>query len=194
MRAAVAIVCVLGSATASADTPYPEPLAPPSAVMPVQRPAAYLLDPDAGPKRPGTALMLSAIGAIAPPLIASAIYDDNNGHETELLWILGTSALLGPSLGHWYAGKVVTPGLGVRAVGFAVGAAAFGSDDLDTAVGLLMISASCILGGAIYDVTMAGRSARDYNFAYATRLMPVVAPTIGPGGTTGAQLGLAGTF
>lgn len=66
-------------------------------------------------------------------VIASAIYDDNNGHETELLWILETSALLGPSLGHWYAGKVVTPGLGVRAVGFAVGAAAFGSDDLDTA-------------------------------------------------------------
>lgn len=31
-----------------------------------------------------------------------------------------------------------------------------------------MISASCILGGAIYDVTTAGRSARDYNFACAT--------------------------
>lgn len=194
MHAAVAIALLLGSATASADTPYPAPLAPPSTVMPVQQPAAYLLDPEDGPKSPELAILLSVAGTVAPPLLASAMYGDTNEHETELLWILGTSALLGPSLGHWYAGKVITPGLGVRAVGFALGAAAFGADDLDSAVGLLMLSASCILGGAIYDVSTAGRSARHYNFAYATRLMPVVAPTMGPSGTTGAQLGVAGTF
>ena len=201
MNRAVLILSFFITSTAFADEPaYPPPLLPPSSVepavptyVPVPMQALPLFDPENGPKNSGTAIALSLAGTVAPSLIASVAYGDHD-HDEEMLWILGTSALFGPSLGQWYAGKVITPGLGVRALGFALGAAAFGADDLDTAVGLLLISSTCILGGAIHDVATAPRSVREYNFAYATRMTPMIAPSVGADGRTQLKLGLAGSW
>ncbi len=215
IRGFVLSAVLLSAASASADANYPAPLpppnapllvpepplAPPSFVQPVMVPMPMPMpmpDPEQGPKSPGTAVMLSLAATIAPPLIAASIYGDEhyvgNDHDEEMLWIFAGSALIGPSIGHWYAGKVMTPGLGVRALGFALGAAAFGTDDLGEGLGLLMLGSTAILGGAIYDIATAGRSAREYNFEHATRTIPMVVPTVGPDGHAQLRVGLTGNF
>lgn len=214
-RSPFVLSALLVSGVASADTYYPEgappqsplpppppepPLAPPSFVQPVMVPMPMPMpDPEQGPKSPGTATLLSLAATVAPSLVAVSVFPDrdrvgNDDHEEAMLWVLAGSALLGPSVGHWYSGKVVTPGLGVRALGFALGAAAFGSNDFDEALGLLALGSTAILGGAIYDIATAGRSAREFNFEHATHTIPMVVPTVGPDGRAQVRVGLTGSF
>jgi hypothetical protein len=201
----IAALTVAG--TASADyypapltPPKPPPFAPPSSVTPVQQPAFTVVDPEHGPRSPGLAITLSLVATVAPPIAAVAAFNDSErdgvaeDREEAALWILGGSLLFGPSVGHWYAGKVLTPGLGVRALGFAIGAAAFGGNDVDDAISLMLLGTATVLGGAIYDVATAGRSAREYNFEHATRVMPMVAPAIAPDGSAQLRVGVSGAF
>lgn len=208
----VVLLAILGSAaTASADDYYPEPLPPqaPPAPVPVYvptstapamtapQPVVYAApDPDEGPKSPGTAGMLSFFATVGPPLAAAAAFgnDDGNDREDTMITVMLGSVLVGPSIGHLYAGKLVTPGLGVRALGFALGLAAAGTDDLDDAIGLLLLGSGCVIGGAVYDIATAGRSAREYNFQQAKRMMPTFAPVTTNGQPAGVQVGLAGAF
>ena len=100
--------------------------------------------------------------------------------------------LIGPSIGHLYAGKLFTPGLGVRALGFGLAMAAFD----DESIGMLLLGTACVVGGAIADISTAGSSARAYNFEHANRTMsPTVAPVVDArGNATGMQVGLVGNF
>ncbi len=197
-------VLLLSAPTASADY-YPElppkkppSLAPPSSVTPLPQPAYVMVDPEQGPRSPGLAVTLSLMATIVPPLVATAVWNDSNRggvgeeHDEDMLWVVGASLLLGPSVGHWYSGKVLTPGLGVRALGYALIAAGV-DDDSDDGFGLVMLGITAVIGGASYDVATAGRSARQYNFEHATRILPVIAPVITPEGTQ-LRLGITGNF
>ena len=58
----------------------------------------------------------------------------------------------------------------------------------------MLLGTTAVVGGAIYDVATAGRSARQYNFEHATRVMPVIAPVITPDGSAQLRLGVTGSF
>lgn len=65
----------------------------------------------------------------------------------------------------------------------------------DDAIGYIVFGSLALLGGAIADIAGTGAAVREYNFEHAKRtMMPMVAPTMGPNGTTGAQLGVSGRF
>ena len=150
-----------------------------------------------GPKNTGTGVVLSLAATFGPPLLASAIAGGNESrNENLLLGLLISSAVIGPSAGRIYAGDFLTVGLGVRAAAMTailVGANSDGSTD--DRIGYILVGSLALIGGGIADFAGIGSSVRDYNFEYAKRtMMPVVAPTMGPNGTTGAQIGLAGTF
>jgi hypothetical protein len=84
-----------------------------------------------------------------------------------------TAVMLTPSLGHWYAGRYVTFGMGLRlaGAGFIVLLAATAGDDFppqkEFAPGLVLMGA-----GTLLDIAMAGSAARDYNTRF--RLAPTV--------------------
>lgn len=216
-RGAVLSVVLLSSTVARADDYYPEPLPPDPAPAPTYAPPTYPptypppphaplvapqpyispADVEDGPKSPMAAGLLSFGATVGVPILAAAMYGDSDGdhNEDEMLTIMTTSALIGPSIGHLYAGKLITPGLGVRAVGYLLTMAAFESSSGEDGLGLAVIGISCIVGGAIHDIATAGRSAREYNFEHAKRtLAPTLAPVTTNGQTAGVQVGLAGNF
>jgi hypothetical protein len=205
-----AVLLCATTASAADDPPYPSPLAPPPAVSDEAPPAAVqpppqpvYIDPDAGPKQWWVAALLS-LGATAGPPVAVALIvgdRDGNGQYQHLDWTVLVSGMIGPSVGHIYAGKVLTPGLVVRTLGFgavviaAIDRSNAGTNE-DKSLGLLLIGSGCAIGGVIYDLVTVGTSVRDYNFEHAKRrMLPTIAPVVGAGGqTSGVQLGLAGTF
>ncbi len=185
LRAGVVIaVMALTPSIASADEVAPPP--PPMQATTVQ-PEEW--------KSPLVAMLLS-VGATGVPIAAAAAVfrdDDGNGQYPDALWAIGgVAVLIGPSVGHWYAGKYFTLGLVARATGFALGAFAVnGRGHEDDKLGALLVGGACLVGGAIYDLATADRSAREYNFEHAKKLLPTVAPVASG---TGVQIGLAGTF
>ncbi|HEY5925923.1 MAG TPA: hypothetical protein VIV11_29750 [Kofleriaceae bacterium] len=113
------------------------------------------------PKERGAAIVGALAGSVAP-LFIHEITERHRNPDTVVTLTLG-GALLLPSAGHWYAGKLVTPGMGVRAAGVLV---IVGSDDQSAetvAVGVLLIAA-----GALYDLATAGSAVDAWNRKHAT--------------------------
>lgn len=175
MRTAVAIAIFLASTSASANS------SPPPASV------------GDGPKTPVLATLISFGATAAPSALGYAILgDDGSGGQFSdgLVLTIGASVLIGPSAGHWYAGKLVTSGLIVRALGFlALSGAISAGGDTEHGIGLLFVGGGLLVGGGVYDLATADRSAREYNFAHATKLM--LAPRVGDGQL---GLGLTGSF
>ena len=107
--------------------------------------------------------------------------------------------MVGPTTGHWYSGRIVTWGLGLRVVG-AVAATvgliqALEHGDCHDACGsepagviLIPIGLLAFAGGTISDILTARGAAREYNERHqSVAIVPMVY-----GGTAG--LGLVGRF
>jgi hypothetical protein len=213
MSRAVFLAVLLSSTAALADEPaYPPPLPveddepPPQTPYPAQVPYtpapvyapqyqyAYPA-PAEGPKSAWTAGMLSLAATVAPPLLATMVYGNRSENEREDVVgkIALASVMIGPSVGHIYAGKFLTIGLGVRVAGFAVAMSATQSDDLGDALGRIMIGGILLASGAIADLATVGKSVNEYNAEHA-RIVPTVTPVMDPNGSIRPQVGLAGRF
>ncbi|MBK7533904.1 MAG: hypothetical protein IPI49_00755 [Myxococcales bacterium] len=117
---------------------------------------------------PNTATTLAVLGTALPAALV-VIGSDSPG-----LAVSGLAAFtLAPSLGHWYAGRYMTFGMGLRLAGAGITFLALSSigDDAPPpqvfAPGLVLMGA-----GALLDIAMAGSAARDYNTRF--RLAPTV--------------------
>lgn len=140
-------------------------------------------------KSPGTATALAVGGTLLPAAaiaLGFSVVDDNPGLGS-LAITTGTIGLgLGPSAGHWYAGKSVTGGLGLRVLGAAVaGAGAMKAMDdcfLETqpcsSVGdsIMVAGAAVFVGGVVWDIATADNAARDWNRRHGVSVS--VAPTV----------------
>ncbi|MBA3452182.1 MAG: hypothetical protein H0T42_03675 [Deltaproteobacteria bacterium] len=118
---------------------------------------------------------------------------------------LGTSVVT-PALGHWYAGRYLTPGMGVRAAAalFATWGVVHYSQtqrcntlEFKECTGLkreaivvLGLSAIAFVGGAAYDFKTLHESVDAYNARFA--ITPTIMPTTS--GPPGAGLVLVGEF
>ena len=161
-------------------------------------------------KSPNVATALAYAGTFAAPALslATLTLDMDSPRERRIGYtLIGAEAVLmvlGPSAGHWYSGRFVSPGLAIRAGSAAVLASGFvglvhcASADVDcdrrdpasyATIGLLTIGTAGMILGTLLDTTDASREARRYNRAHG--LDAVIAPTITP---SGAGLALAGRF
>ena len=157
-----------------------------------------------------TALVFSGVGTGASAavfLTAFVLAKQNEGDVNLPLVIAGLgSSVFTPSLGHWYAGRYLTVGLGVRAA--AAGLATWGILNYSQtvrcntfeymecknlkggAIVVLGISAIAFVGGAAYDFKTLDESVDSYNARFA--LTPTILPTTS--GPPGAGLVLSGAF
>jgi hypothetical protein len=155
-------------------------------------------------KKKKTALALTGVGTgVSGGLILASFLvhpQDLEVNKPLLYTGLGTS-IVTPSLGHFYAGKFFTVGMGIRAA--AAGLAAYGVSqnqdqpcDVDpnqncptltgTGFTVLALAAIAYIGGVAYDVRTTPDSVERYNKFHA-QLVPTV--TRGGGG-----LALGGRF
>jgi hypothetical protein len=115
------------------------------------------------------------------------------------------SSLLTPSLGEWYAGKLVTPGMGIRAasaVATIVGAAESlkcldAESDCHTDASAPYLLGAGLLGyatGTIYDIATAPSEARRYNERHGLRLTLAPTPLRTPSGQATMGVGIGGSF
>lgn len=166
------VVLALLARIAAAETPAPEPVEL---------------------RSPKIALMLSLGTTLAAGIpLAAGARNDNQA-------LLGTAAamfVVGPSVGHWYAGEWINGGFVTRVVG--AGLAAWGAaqtdvlgtdGDSDDGEGLIVLGALVYVGGGIYEIATAPRAAREYNRANQPTVM--IAPLVRE--NTGG-LALAGQF
>lgn len=165
-----------------------------ASAQPGMEPAGRSAPPPA-PNQPGelkseeTALLLSLGGTVASwglMLGASQVTDDPEAYSA-----LATAGAIGmmfaPSVGHWYAGKFATRGMGLRAlaavtglVGLAVAldqCPLFSSEPCDGMTGAILIlgSAGLFVGGTIDDIVTAPRRVRRLN---RERGGVAIAPTV----------------
>jgi hypothetical protein len=146
-----------------------------------------------------TALVLSGAGT-ALPVLLMATHEVQPGSIRDGIFTVGTIGLvLGPSVGHWYAGEGFSLGLGLRLAGVAValvGVSAAKSSCTDPpqnecgiAIGAYsVLAAGTLVGaGAIYDVATAPRAAHRYNREHAITVTPMPLHA-------GYGVGLAGRF
>jgi hypothetical protein len=164
----------------------------------------------AAPKRksPTVAKVLGFAGSFAAPALSLANLSLDMSSERErrigfgLIAIEGVVMVFGPSAGHWYTGRFLTPGLGIRAgsaVGLTAGALLFAhcaSSDVDcgrrdpetyATIGLLSIGTVGMIVGTVWDALDAAPAAHRWNRDHDV----LIAPTVGQS-TTG--LTLAGRF
>lgn len=152
----------------------------------------------AEPKSEQAAFGWSLLGTLAPIAITIA----GGAFDEPGVMALGTAGMvLGPTAGHWYAGRWVTGGLIARGGGAALMMAgavqALGNIDCETgcsggaAAGPLMLGgAALFVGGTLHDLATAGRSARAYN----ERQYNVGPTVVGTTTTTTLGLGVSGAF
>jgi len=161
-------------------------------------------------KKLSTAQAASGVGtgASAALFLSAFLLAKQNGGDVNLPLVfvgLGSSVIT-PSLGHWYAGRYLTIGTGVRAA--AAGVAAWGVLNYSQtvrcntfeymecknlkggAIVVLGISAIAFVGGAAYDFKTLGESVDSYNARFA--ITPTIMPTTS--GPPGAGLVLSGEF
>jgi len=156
-------------------------------------------------KDPTTATML-AIGGGAVGIGGIYLgYKMREGGDTPVMMLGGLVAVLGPSMGDWWASSSarITPGLGIRIAGAAIIGLGF-ARSVDSACvdnvceaplqnphsdALLGIGAVTVLGGMIYDIATAGRTAERHNSSL--RMSPQVVQS-----TSGAApgFGVSGRF
>ncbi len=157
-----------------------------------------------------TAVVISGVGtgASAAVFLTAFVLAKQNGGDVNLrLVLVGLgSAVFTPSLGHWYAGRYLTIGLGVRAA--AAGLATWGVLNYSQtvrcntfeymecknlkggAIVVLGLSAIAFVGGAAYDFKTLDESVDRYNAKFA--ITPTILPTTS--GPPGAGLVLSGEF
>ena len=164
----------------------------------------------ADPKQLSTAQAFSGVGTgVSGALFLSAFLlgkENEAGVNMPLLYLgLGTSVLT-PSLGHWYAGRYLTPGMGIRAAAalFATwGVVHYSRTERCNTTGLeectglgqgalivLGLSAIAFVGGAAYDFRTLPDSVDRYNARFA--ITPTILPT--SSGPPGAGLVLSRMF
>ncbi|MGE5185576.1 MAG: hypothetical protein ACM31C_26125 [Acidobacteriota bacterium] len=202
MRAAVAFVMLVRLAAPAHAGPAadreepPVRAAKPLVAVPVPPDTAPEEEPDS--RSPRAALALSVAGAVVGSAAAvggwAEGFDQHVGASAGLLAV----ASIAPSAGEWYAGRILTPGLALRAVG-AVALGYLGVE-MGCTIGvaghqfsegepcpvsrlggagheeaLLAIGAGSYVAGAIWDVANARDTARAYNRAHArASVSPVV--------------------
>jgi hypothetical protein len=200
--AAVAFAIVLALPAVAGAQPGAAPLAPPGMAPPPPSLApptyAEALERDGDEKSEAVALGLSIAGTAAGYAMMYAVIEDD-AHNEGLT--LATSAVLwlGPSAGHWYGGKVLTRGLGIRTAG--AGLAFIGAmmefsecfletdcEEPEAAKLLVGLGAIGWVWGTLDDIVTAPGRVRRYNDAH--RRVAVV-PTLT---RDSAGLALAGEF
>lgn len=172
------------------------------ALLALRAPVAH-----ADPRQLSTAQAFSGVGTgVSGALFLSAflVAKQNQGDvNMPLLYLgLGTSVLT-PALGHWYTGRYLTPGMGIRAAAalFATwGVTHYSKTERcntlefkectgleQGAVIVLGLSAIAFVGGAAYDFKTLPDSVDRYNARFA--ITPTILPTSsGPPGAPGLLL------
>lgn len=147
------------------------------AASPAPADTAAVSSPAGGELVPGmksgkTALLLSVLGTVAPAAATLPfIWERSGTSRAKTSAVVGTGAyLLGPSLGHFYAGRPgrAFAGIGLRAlagVGVAIAGLGSGSEGGITSGQAAIGVAGAIIGGAsvLYDIVTAPHSARVHN-------------------------------
>lgn len=148
-----------------------------------------------------TALALSVGGTVASYALALATPElaKSDGGRAALGVTAGLGILLGPSLGHWYTGKIFTPGLAMRGgalLGFALGAGVslaecplFGDADCDSSLGtaLAVASLGVFTMGTIHDIYRAPIRARAANRALSSITVAPLVSSKSAGVTIGGR-------
>ncbi len=114
----------------------------------------------------GAALSLSLAGTVGSWVLLRATMD---AHNDAAVWLGMAGVIVGPNLGHWYQGTVVTRGTGLRLVGaasmlygaFHILSGRSGNQD----VGAVLVGAGALsfIGGTLDDLNDAPRRARKHN-------------------------------
>ena len=158
-------------------------------------PGASLAEPDhAGVKSESDALWLSLAGTAVPVLAVAAMTSNNHHSENDgPIAVVGiTGYLLGPSAGHFYAGRPgrALLGVGIRSAALGIAVASFhdSSSDIPSAgtggvLALLVGSASMVI-----DIGDAPRSARIHNGKRPDARICVAPGLVGPRGAPGLQV------
>ncbi len=152
--------------------------------------------------RSETEATLLAVGGslVGPALVATALAEGNDyrGPLHQEFWPMmiagGVSTVFGPSLGNFYAGKVLSTGLGVRLAAAAVlgiGASVLAGETFSVntiGIGLvgLIGGATVIALGDVLDIREAPRAAADFNRRHLS-IAPMVSRTAA-GSQTGIQI------
>lgn len=148
----------------------------------------------AADKSPMLAFGLAAVPTVAGYLLmADMTFYNSDSDRTNWFLVGGGLALVGPSVGHFYAGEVGRglATIGIRALGGGVMLLGVGNPKGEgTNDGLLAAGAVIVGAATLYDLWDAPRAARR-----ASRRV-VVAPVAlaGPGGSVGWGLGAAAAF
>jgi len=167
-----------------------------------------------GKKDETTAALLSLSAGVLLPAGLIAAIDNSHGGSSQLLYDATVlSVMVGPTVGHWYAGRAWTNATTIRLIAGVTGL--YGlviavSSDCDSNPGdppsatdscesngkaagvVAMVSLGAIIGSTAYDVITASRSAREYNARHLV-VTPVTMPGP-PGGHTAIGFGIGGTF
>ncbi len=191
-----------GSAPGAVESGAPGMTAPMTASMTAPAAAPSLAASSEAPKNENTALALSLGGTAAS---AALVIVGGQANNSGMISVGLLSSLVTPSLGEWYAGKVLTPGMGIRAasaVATIVGLAeslkcldAEGSCQTDSAAPVLLGAGLLgYAGGTIYDIATASREARRYNQRHGLTLTVAPTPLRAPSGQATMGVGIGGTF
>lgn len=195
IAAVLVVAAVLAAPLAAAAQPgLTDPVAPPPPVD------------ESGDKSPGLALGLSLLGTTAGYATLFAAADS----ESDGLWLLGFGGIVvGPSLGHFYAGEL---GRGVNHSLVRVGAAGvifagalvtfadcWGGDEEDSCSGAgpaIMVGGAVLgIGSSLYSIVDSPAAARRHNEARRKhRLVVAPAPVVGPDRSTGYGVALGAQF
>ena len=175
MRRFVIALALLAVATrvGSAD-PTPDNALSPPGMTPSMTPLPAVEDQ----KDPGTAVLLSLAGSLAPVVIVGAAIKGSSGSQDNggiALLAAGTVLFL-PSAGHWYAGRFFTPGMITRGAGITVVALSIGlliASEGNSGENLFWAGAITTAAGVVIDIATAGHEAERYNDSHRTRMKPV---------------------
>ncbi|MDB4959273.1 MAG: hypothetical protein JWO36_6842 [Myxococcales bacterium] len=145
-------------------------------------------------RSPATAVALSlgvTLGGYGMAALGSSLDRHSGSSSPNALTSVGALVgLVGPSVGHLYAGDAWNRGLAIRASGLAAalvgvavwfsGCPLFGNhcDHGAEAVGvtLLFVGEGVYIGGSIYEIATAGRAAREYNAEHRIHTQISIAP------------------
>jgi hypothetical protein len=192
------------------------PFRPPSSAAAIASTPAPSVDQELLPseivevKSPGTALALSlgvTAGGVALAYLAEDLDHDGNGNADALGTLGSIAFFVGPTVGHIYAGNTWNTGLKWRLAGLGVsfgglvfafsqcgifeGCSQSEQDAADVGAAIAIGGVIMYVGGTIYEIATAGRSAREFNLDYSRRRLQLqIAPM--PGRAPG--LALAGSF
>ena len=126
-------------------------------------------EPVPGLKSGTTALLLSFLGTAVPAAIgASQVWESQDNGDWDVVMLVG-ALVLGPSMGHFYAGRPgpAFVGIGIRMVagaGVALALVETGLEDSSSGYEALGVVGAVIAGASlVWDIARAPHSARVYN-------------------------------